>query len=349
MGNEVVGVSIIMPIYNAELFIDTTIKSILCQTFANFELILVDDGSTDNSLERCFFYARKDQRVKVYIEKNSGPGIARNVGIDNAKMSYLTFIDSDDYVVPNYLESLVKYGKEGYDLVLSGYYHIEYEKICKGDFHSYNSKSIYDDVTASNFKELSEKFIKLDHIPSALASACMKLFKTNVILENNIRFGNYLGGEDELFTYQYICKVNSIKRLNWAGYYYIKYNEANRVSLSSSHTCVVTLDWISEMLSIYAYLIKKFNISNEAYLHNIRWRFINWYTSLAIKGYFKETYLPYRKRIELWNKISKEPYIVTSNLSDTYGVRKCKYILLICKCRLYFLLDPFFLLLAKFQ
>jgi hypothetical protein len=208
-------------------------------------------------------------------------------------------------------------------------------------------KCIFGELDASSIEELSKKFISFDFRPAAMLSSCMKLFKNDIIQNGNLHFGNYMGSEDEPFTYKYICMINSMIRLNWGGYYYIKYDNLNRKSLSSTHVCVVTLDWIREMLFIYETLITKFHINDKKYLQNVRWRFINWYTSLAIKGYFRETYLPHNERMELWNTIVKESYIQSSKLSDACGVKKCKYVLLCCKYRLYFILDPLFFFIAK--
>ena len=105
-------VSIIIPVYKVEKYLPNCIESILRQTFKDFELILVDDGSPDNCGEICEEYAQKDSRIKVVHQPNGGLSAARNSGIDIAKGDYLTFIDSDDFVFPHYLEILVKLCQE---------------------------------------------------------------------------------------------------------------------------------------------------------------------------------------------------------------------------------------------
>lgn len=99
--------SVIIPVYNAEKFIDKTISSILSQSYTDFELILVDDGSTDMSGEICDRYAKQDQRVKVVHKKNGGVSSARNIGLHLLKGDFLTFIDADDYVNPEYFQSAI--------------------------------------------------------------------------------------------------------------------------------------------------------------------------------------------------------------------------------------------------
>ena len=97
-------VSIIVPIYNVEQYISKCIESILAQTYRDFELILVDDGSPDNCGKICDEYAKQDSRVHVIHQENSGLSAARNAGIDDAKGEYIMFVDSDDFITDNMLE-----------------------------------------------------------------------------------------------------------------------------------------------------------------------------------------------------------------------------------------------------
>ena len=93
-----------MPIYNAEKYLKESIRSVLSQTFSDLELILVNDGSTDNSLSLCIDYAKSDERIKVINQKNAGVSAARNKGIVYARGEYLTFLDSDDALLPDFLQ-----------------------------------------------------------------------------------------------------------------------------------------------------------------------------------------------------------------------------------------------------
>ena len=97
-------VTVIVPVYNVEKFIDKCVQSVIDQTMTDIEVILVDDGSTDNSLARCREWANKDSRVKVYHQENQGVSVARNLGIEKSAGKYIAFIDSDDWIDPNYLE-----------------------------------------------------------------------------------------------------------------------------------------------------------------------------------------------------------------------------------------------------
>ena len=104
---KLVKLSIIVPVYNAEKFLDKCIKSVQAQTLQDFELILINDGAKDNSLVICQTYAKQDDRVKIFDQENSGQSKARNVGLENAKGEYVAFLDSDDWVDRDYYEKLV--------------------------------------------------------------------------------------------------------------------------------------------------------------------------------------------------------------------------------------------------
>ncbi len=99
-------ISVIVSVYNTEQYLAQCIQSILKQTYQNLELILVDDGSTDRSLAICTHYQELDSRVRVFHQSNQGVSKARNYGMDVAAGNFITFVDSDDYVMPNYLEEL---------------------------------------------------------------------------------------------------------------------------------------------------------------------------------------------------------------------------------------------------
>ena len=105
-GKKTTLISVIVPVFNVEKFLPKCLDSILAQDYQNLEIILVNDGSTDDSLSICKKYASKDQRIKIISQKNAGLSSARNTGIDNAKGEYLTFIDSDDFVESNYVSAL---------------------------------------------------------------------------------------------------------------------------------------------------------------------------------------------------------------------------------------------------
>ena len=109
-------ISIIVPVYNAEKTLNRCVSSILSQTFQDWELLLIDDGSTDRSGKLCDEYAAKDQRIKVFHKKNGGVSSARNIGLDHAKGQWVTFVDCDDWIVDSALD--IDYDETNEDLLL---------------------------------------------------------------------------------------------------------------------------------------------------------------------------------------------------------------------------------------
>ena len=100
-------ISVVVPVFNTYLFLDRCIFSILAQTHKNLEILLIDDGSTDDSLQKCNAFKKMDKRIKVFHKKNGGLSSARNLGLQNATGEYICFVDSDDYVENNYIELLL--------------------------------------------------------------------------------------------------------------------------------------------------------------------------------------------------------------------------------------------------
>lgn len=113
-------ISIIVPIYNAERYLKTCIDSLIHQSYADLQIILVDDGSTDGCLAIAQEYARKDPRIEVYHQSNAGQSVARNTGMQHAKGEFIAFVDADDYIASNWCERHLN-AIEGVDYVQSGY------------------------------------------------------------------------------------------------------------------------------------------------------------------------------------------------------------------------------------
>ena len=194
-------ISVIVPVYNSEQTLHRCIDSILGQTYRNFELLLINDGSKDCSGEICDEYARKDNRVKVFHKENGGVSSARNVGLVNARGEWVSFVDSDDYLQQGFLESMNLY--ESSDLVIGNsiWLNDKDEKLFECDI----PKGV---------------FLKNEILPQYLYSAAFnvpwgKLFKSDVIATHNIRFNsNMRVAEDLLFVYQYLLHINRIHAVN---------------------------------------------------------------------------------------------------------------------------------------
>ncbi len=187
-------ISVIVPIYNVEKYLDRCIKSIVNQTYENLEIILVDDGSPDNSPKMCDEWAKKDKRIKVIHKENGGVSSARNIGIDKSRGEWITFVDADDYIEPTYAEDM---------LAVSNDFDTKY--ICCGYNKVYSNKS--ETINSSGeIIELNKKdfLIALLNVQTSYGFVHMKLIHKDVI--GNVRFNEELPvGEDALFNVQ-LCK-----------------------------------------------------------------------------------------------------------------------------------------------
>lgn len=197
-------ISIIVPIYNAEKYLNKCIDSLVNQTKKELEFILVNDGSTDSSEDIIKSY--KDKRIKYFKNKNQGIGKTRNFGIDKATGKYLMFLDSDDYLDINACEKLYnKAIKEKSDLVVFDFYRVE---------------DTLKEVTINNFKSSS-----LKENPNLLLDInlgpCNKLIKRELIDKNNTRFNEELKYEDTPFVTEIIKNANKISKLNEYLHYYV--------------------------------------------------------------------------------------------------------------------------------
>ena len=126
-------ISVVVPVYQAEAYLEETLRCILGQTYTDFELLLVDDGASDRSPEICDTYAAKDTRVRVFHRTNAGASEARNFGIREARGKYLAFVDADDLVDADFLEQLIACFEEPeVDLALCGFDKFYHDDVCTG-------------------------------------------------------------------------------------------------------------------------------------------------------------------------------------------------------------------------
>lgn len=200
-------ISIIVPIYNAETSLEKCLNSILRQSYADFELILVNDGSKDSSENICLDFKRTDNRI-IYIRKeNGGVSSARNLGLRQVRGEYVTFIDSDDYVEEDYLDRLMTGAT--CDLVLSG-------------FHSTEGISFVPNRAFIDKNSYKEKVPQLVSHPYLLYTPWAKLYKCSLLKKANLIFDESLRlYEDTIFVLTYLSFCTSISIIPYAGYEYI--------------------------------------------------------------------------------------------------------------------------------
>ena len=291
-------ISIIVPVYNVENYIEECLESVIHQTFRDLEIILIDDGSTDKSGEICDEYARKDARIHVIHQKNSGLSFARNVGIDRATGDYLMFVDSDDYVTNDFCEALYKKAvNSNADIVIGQYIRIENGQLING------INNIKEGMVSGRDALLMLVGKKLNY------TVWDKLYKRRVF--DHIRFPNGKNYEDHITSrlflqcaYVYIIdKIVYYYRVNRAGSITAVNSEKSKadykVLLQGEYKELLPLfvDDKSSCLLSYAldYFIgfkpnkrdPLFDVANEIIRNNIScWRTLTWYKKILLVLYF---------------------------------------------------------------
>ena len=194
-------ISIIIPSYNAEKYIEQCIQSIEEQTYKDFEIIVVNDGSKDNTKAICENLQKKYKNIIIINQENSGVSASRNIGMINAKGDYIMFVDSDDFLEKNMLEIMLK-NNQNFDLIITNY-----KKY-------YDENNIVDNTLIEekgyNKKEFLESFWNLYNV-NLINSPCFRLYKKDIIKQNSIKFNlNYELGEDLIFNLEYLNKCEKI-------------------------------------------------------------------------------------------------------------------------------------------
>ena len=230
-------ISIIVPVYNVEKYLRKCVDSILNQTFKDFELILVDDGSIDTSGKICDEYNLKDNRIKVIHKENGGLSSARNAGLDIAQGEYIGFVDSDDWIELDMYEKLYKICKENdTDVGIVG---INYggasEKKKSKKIEIYSNKLILDDLVYNKGKEITWP-------------AWNKLWLKKVIGESRFKEGRIY--EDGLFLYSLSSKIKKVAKIDYEAYNYRMDNE----SITRSKISKKQVDFLYNTLDIYKFL-----------------------------------------------------------------------------------------------
>lgn len=208
--NSTPRISVIIPIYNAEKTLRRCIDSIVRQSFADYELLLVDDGSTDSSPEICDMYSGQDYRIKVYHQQNAGVSSARNAGIDHAEGEWIAFCDSDDYVDSDWLLDFIRVA-DGNDLIFQGMRYFR-------DGKSWDKIAL--EKSGSTLEEKQSHISRL--IETGVFGYMMnKAFKKSIIDENSLQFDtNSRFREDEQFLSEYLIYVRSWQSVPSVNYNY---------------------------------------------------------------------------------------------------------------------------------
>lgn len=258
-------ISIVVPVYNVEKYLKKCIDSILIQTYSNFELILVNDGSPDSCGEICDVFKEKDNRIRVFHQENKGVSKARNYGINQAIGDYICFVDSDDWIQNTYLADFFHDGNYSADVYLQGY---------TNRYPDEKSNNQINFITNEYYTEQSlEKGYIYSELNNISNSPCFKLFRRDIIKENNITFdANICYGEDHLFVLNYFLLIKNMSVSKKAGYYYV---HRSNDSLTNKYVTHDKLFYYAEKIyAIRKILIMRFNLADESFRYFIRKEFV---------------------------------------------------------------------------
>lgn len=198
-------VSIIIPVYNMEDYVESGVKCITEQTYENLEIIIIDDGSKDKSYFKCLAEADTDRRIAVFSKNNEGPAAARNLALRKATGDYVYFFDMDDYLENNAIETLVNaMERENVDLVACSFSMYDGKNVFRTVNKTDGLKRTGDEARSDYYDQLfmyGEKGIQ--------GAAWYKLYKMDIIREHNIQFPNLRKSEDDVFVARYVSFINS--------------------------------------------------------------------------------------------------------------------------------------------
>lgn len=237
-------ISIIIPVYNTGFKLIKCLDSIINQTYSNIEILVIDDGSKDNSSNICKSFAKKDKRIKYIKKSNSGVSDTRNLGIKESTGTYIIFIDSDDYISFDYIEKMyINLKNNNTEIIVSGLQEVD-------ENYSFIKEVVYlKETKVLDFEDYFTDFINKSYF------TCVKMLFNKKLLMNN--FNNNLSyGEDMLFAYELI-KNNKITYLSNSEYYYVQNNK----SLTHNYT----VDSIDKYISDNVIVFDKFLYDNSCY------------------------------------------------------------------------------------
>lgn len=281
-------ISIIVPVYNAGQYLSRCIDSLLIQDI--YELILVNDGSTDNSREICDKYGAHDERIRVFHCENNGVSVARNIGISNAQGDWIAFVDADDWVEPNWISSLAEEKLEdSTDIVIFGLQKVKNHKVISKESPALKQVLSCEDFISSGFYNFS---------------ACAYLFKKSIIDKYNIQFPEGLKfSEDQAFILKYISVSRNIQLIDKMLYnYYI--HESSTVGKN-----ITTFGWAISNISVANDFLRfclQYGVPKSFYDKQIRKlydAFLMYYNMVQIKNYIKDQQLyliEYKETLKLY-------------------------------------------------
>lgn len=297
-------VSIIIPIYNVEKYLEKCIKSMINQTYRNLEIILINDGSTDESAKICEKYKEQDSRIVFINKKNGGAASAKNEGLKIAKGDYITFIDSDDFIEPDMIEYMVNTIKK---------YNSDIIQCSFTNLYKNTEKFKQDKIIEQKIG--SKDFFKLFLIKWDSSLFWNKLFKREVI--ENIFFKEGRCIDDEFFTYKCVINSKSIVTSNKIVYNYRM--RKSGVMKSESSQKQILKDRIDYLYERYELVRKKYKDLDKNFLEHL----LTYYLIISKDYYVDERLLDYMKN----NLKSIKGKIITSNIDISIKMQILKFMM----------------------
>ena len=287
-------ISVIIPAYSVEKYLDKCMNSVLNQSFTDFEVLLIDDGAKDSTVQLCDKYAEKDTRVKTYHKKNGGLSDARNYGLERISGKYVTFIDSDDYIDDNYLKYM-------YDLILK-----ENAQICmvQGQLLLENEEPHKFPINVEKCVSTEEAIRMMLLRKEATHTSWGKLY--DVSLWENIRFPKGQNYEDYATTYHVFSKATRVVYSDAKLYYYIQ-----RLGSIMHDACSIkTLSVLDVADNVSEYLLTKWPESSDEILDLQAHTYLKNLQQILNSG--NKAFLEYQNRIILFIKDNRHK-LLTSN------------------------------------
>lgn len=283
-------ISVIIPVYNSEKYLEKCLLSLINQSYKKIELIIINDGSTDNSIKICNKFKKKDSRIVLINQENKGRSEVRNVGIKKAKGTYIMFVDSDDYVTQDFcLDALNEIKHTNSDIVFFDYFSVSNSVIQKRD---------------TLYKNFNHTLTKEEAMTSIINSSFlpMKIIKKEIF--NNIKFPHNKDYEDVFVTYKLVEKAKKISYLAKANYFYVQHSN----SITHIKNAKSTSDYFEANLVRYSFFNNKYPLAAKGALDN-----------LLIASFFYLVYNPKGKFS------SKAKSIITSSKLSKLESRKLLY------------------------
>ena len=320
MGNDAL-VSVIVPVYNVVDYLHRTIDSLLAQTYCNFELLLVDDGSTDGSGEICDSYEKEDCRVKVFHKQNGGVSSARNCGLNNAVGEYVCFVDSDDWVKEDYIRDLVSDMHDDVDFVMSDFMYTS---------GSYEYIPLAKDAKVGTVEILfpNRGMLRTCYSPYG------KLFRRRLIIDNLIKYDTAIhNGEDRFFLFTYLLYVNKVAFSPAVNYCYCRRPGS---LISKLYDFEREYYPYEKSLELVKCLVEKKGITDAAIVANLNTMVCD-FANRAINAIYHSSDFRYAMRMKLLKRIDLRflgRYMYAGNFKE----KITKWLI---ACRLYWLYDMF--------